>query len=230
MPQLPTDTLQILTLGCQPYSVVWQAMQTFTRQRTANTPDQLWFLEHPSVFTQGRAGNPQHLLNAGGIPVVNSDRGGQITYHGPGQLIGYWLIDLPRRQLSVRQLVSALEQTAIETLAHFGINAQVLPQAPGVYVDERKIASLGLRISRGCSLHGLALNVNMDLSPFKQIHPCGYPHLQMSQMAEWLSAITLEAVQPVLLQQACQQLGSLPYQHIPITLFETLQGNSASNV
>jgi lipoyl(octanoyl) transferase len=213
--------LQILQLACLPYQTVWERMQTFTSQRTDTTPDQLWLLEHDPVFTQGRAGKQQHLLDAGHIPVVRCDRGGQITYHGPGQLITYCLIDLPRRQLSVRQLIQALEQSALDTLAHFGIPAHTRPQAPGVYVGARKISSLGLRICRGCSLHGLALNINMDLQPFTGIHPCGDPHLQMCQMADWIPAIRLMDVQPVLLHHMRHQLGDCSGHRFPITPLKT---------
>ncbi len=208
--------LQILQLARQPYQAVWQRMQTFTAQRTATTSDQLWLLEHDPVFTQGRAGKEQHLIDAGSIPVVHSDRGGQITYHAPGQLITYWLIDLPRRQLSVRQLIQALEQSALGTLAHFGITAHTRPEAPGVYVGERKIGSLGLRICRGCSLHGLALNVNMDLRPFAGIHPCGDPTLQMCQLADWIPTIKLADVQPVMLHHARHQLGDFSGYRFPV--------------
>lgn len=212
--------LQILQLAQQPYQAVWQQMQTFTAERTASTPDQLWLLEHDPVFTQGRAGKAQHLIDVGSIPLVQSDRGGQITYHGPGQLITYWLIDLPRRQLSVRQLIQALEQSALDTLAHFGIHARTCAGAPGVYVGALKIGSLGLRISHGCSLHGFALNVNMDLRPFAGIHPCGDPHLQLCQMADWIPAIKLADVQAVMLHHARYQLGDRSGDRSPVAPFK----------
>ena len=174
-------------LGRVDYEPTYQAMVAFTDGRTEDTPDELWIVEHPPVFTQGMAGKPEHLLQHSKIPVVQVDRGGQITYHGPGQVVVYTMIDFKRRHISVRDLVSRLENSIIATLAHFGIEAHNDPKRPGVYVDERKIASLGLRIKRGSVYHGLALNVNMDLEPFHQINPCGYAGLEMVQMAELVS-------------------------------------------
>lgn len=171
--------------GLQDYQTTWQAMQDFTRQRTAETPDELWLLEHHPVFTQGRAGKSEHLLNPGNIPVVHSDRGGQITYHGPGQLIGYCLLDLKRKELGVRDLVGGIEQTLIEYLASLGIQAEADPKAPGVYVEGKKIAALGLRIHKSRSYHGFSINVNMDLSPFMQINPCGYQGLTITQIVDF---------------------------------------------
>ncbi len=174
-------------LGRVDYEPTYQAMVAFTDGRTDDTPDELWIVEHPPVFTQGMAGKPEHLLQHSKIPVVQVDRGGQITYHGPGQVVVYTMIDFKRRHISVRDLVSRLENSIIATLAHFGISAHNDPKRPGVYVGERKIASLGLRIKRGSVYHGLALNVNMDLEPFHQINPCGYAGLEMVQMAELVS-------------------------------------------
>ena len=174
-------------LGRVDYEPTYQAVLAFTDGRTDSTPDELWIVEHPPVFTQGMAGKPEHLLQHSKIPVVQVDRGGQITYHGPGQVVVYTMIDFKRRHISVRDLVSRLENSIIATLAHFGIEAHNDPKRPGVYVDERKIASLGLRIKRGSVYHGLALNVNMDLEPFHQINPCGYAGLEMVQMAELVS-------------------------------------------
>ena len=174
-------------LGRVDYEPTYQAMVAFTDGRTEDTPDELWIVEHPPVFTQGMAGKPEHLLQHSKIPVVQVDRGGQITYHGPGQVVVYTMIDFKRRHISVRDLVSRLENSIIATLAHFGIEAHNDPKRPGVYVGERKIASLGLRIKRGSVYHGLALNVNMDLEPFHQINPCGYAGLEMVQMAELVS-------------------------------------------
>ena len=174
-------------LGRVDYEPTYQAMVAFTDDRTDSTPDELWIVEHPPVFTQGMAGKPEHLLQHSKIPVVQVDRGGQITYHGPGKVVVYTMIDFKRRHISVRDLVSRLENSIIATLAHFGIEAHNDPKRPGVYVDERKIASLGLRIKRGSVYHGLALNVNMDLEPFHQINPCGYAGLEMVQMAELVS-------------------------------------------
>ena len=174
-------------LGRVDYEPTYQAMVAFTDGRTDETADELWIVEHPPVFTQGMAGRPEHLLQNSHIPVVQVDRGGQITYHGPGQVVVYTMIDFKRRHISVRDLVSRLENSIIATLAHFGIAAHNDPKRPGVYVGERKIASLGLRIKRGSVYHGLALNVNMDLTPFHQINPCGYAGLEMVQMAELVS-------------------------------------------
>ena len=192
--------LIIRQLGIQDYQTVWQKMQSFTDARTEHTTDEIWLVQHPPVFTQGQAGKPEHLLNPDAIstiPIVQSDRGGQITYHGIGQQIMYVLIDIKRhkangRDFNVRQLVSTLEQTVVKTLADYGITSYPKADAPGVYVDcngtEKKICSLGLRIRKGCSFHGLALNVNMDLSPFRQINPCGYAGLEMCQLADFISA------------------------------------------
>ena len=159
-------------------------MEAFTDARNERTEDELWVVEHPPVFTQGMAGKAEHLLARSNIPVVQIDRGGQITYHGPGQLVVYTLIDFKRRKISVRELVSRLENSIIATLAEYGIAAAADPKRPGVYVDGKKIASLGLRIKHGAVYHGLALNVNMDLSPFRQINPCGYAGLEMTQIAD----------------------------------------------
>lgn len=176
-----TSTLVIRDLALQDYQQVWHAMQQFTDERNENTADQLWLLEHQPVFTQGQAGKEEHLLFPGDIPVVKVDRGGQVTYHGPGQLVVYVLLDLKRRNLGVRALVTMIEQVLVELLADYQINAYAKADAPGVYVDDAKIASLGLRVRKGCTFHGLALNVNMDLSPFARINPCGYAGMQMIQ-------------------------------------------------
>ena len=171
-------------LGLQEYAPVWRQMQDFTDSRTAETPDEAWLLEHPPIFTLGQAGRRHHLLDPGNIPVLQVDRGGQITYHGPGQLILYLLLDLRRRGLGVRQLVSLMEQAVIGLLGSYGVEARARPDAPGVYVAQRKIASLGLRVRHGCSFHGLSLNVNMDLEPFGRIDPCGYPGLEVTQLVD----------------------------------------------
>ena len=176
-----TSTLVIRDLALQDYQQVWHAMQQFTDERNENTADQLWLLEHQPVFTQGQAGKEEHLLFPGDIPVVKVDRGGQVTYHGPGQLVVYGLLDLKRRNLGVRALVTMIEQVLVELLSDYQINAYAKADAPGVYVDDAKIASLGLRVRKGCTFHGLALNVNMDLSPFARINPCGYAGMQMIQ-------------------------------------------------
>lgn len=194
-------------LGRVEYEPTYQAMVTFTDTRTDETVDELWIVEHPPVFTQGMAGKPEHLLQHSQIPVVQVDRGGQITYHGPGQLVVYTMIDFKRRHITVRDLVSRLENSIIATLAQFGIAAHNDPKRPGVYVAERKIASLGLRIKRGSVYHGLALNVNMDLTPFHQINPCGYAGLEMVQMAELVSPTPeLNQVADILADHLQQQL------------------------
>ncbi|ARU32412.1 octanoyltransferase [Sulfuriferula sp. AH1] len=168
-------------LGRVEYVPTWHAMQEFTARRTANSADEIWLLEHPPVYTLGQAGKPEHLLRATDIPLVHIDRGGQITYHGPGQIVAYLLIDLKRRGYGVRELVTRMEQTIIDLLATHNISAQRLTNAPGVYVDNAKIAALGLRIKHGCSYHGLALNVDMDLQPFRNINPCGYQGMTVTQ-------------------------------------------------
>jgi lipoyl(octanoyl) transferase len=194
--------LLVKSLGYQPYSKTWQAMQDYTNGRGPDSPDQLWLLEHPPVFTLGQAGKPEHLLNPGNIPVINSDRGGQVTYHGPGQLIAYLLLDLRRAHLGVRALVTSLETTVISLLAGYGIKANARKDAPGVYVDSSKLASLGLRVRKGCSYHGLSLNVDMDLEPFSRINPCGYPGLQVTQLAD----LGIEADLPSLGRELAQHL------------------------
>ncbi len=178
------QSLVFRELGLCEYMPVWRAMQAFTDGRDADTPDELWFLEHSPVFTQGQAGRPEHILNPGEIPVVQVDRGGQVTYHGPGQLVGYLLVDLERRRIGVRDLVDVIEQGIVGLLADFDIVAKPRPDAPGVYVDGAKIASLGLRVRRGRSYHGLALNVDMDLEPFRRINPCGYAGQAMTRMRD----------------------------------------------
>ena len=167
-------------------------MREFTDARDATTPDELWLLQHPPVFTQGQAGKAEHVLAPGDIPVIQVDRGGQVTYHGPGQWVLYLLIDLRRRHLGVRDLVTLIEQSLVQLLGEYDISAAATPGAPGVYVDGDKIASLGLRVRRGCSYHGLALNVNMDLEPFGRINPCGYEGLQVTSMRELLPQTELE--------------------------------------
>ncbi|MGQ0529175.1 MAG: lipoyl(octanoyl) transferase LipB [Panacagrimonas sp.] len=179
-------------LGVQPYAETYAAMRAFTEQRGAHSEDELWFLQHPPVFTQGQAGKAEHVLAAGDIPVVATNRGGQVTYHGPGQLVMYPLLDLQRRGMGIRELVSLLEQAMVQTVAGYGIAAFARSEAPGVYVQQDfgrglelgKLGSVGLRVSRGCSYHGLALNVAMDLQPFSRINPCGYSGLRMTQVSE----------------------------------------------
>ena len=198
-------------LGLQPYEAIWQAMRRFTDRRTPQTPDELWLVEHPSVFTQGLNGHPSHLLTPGDIPVVQTDRGGQVTYHGPGQFILYPLLDLKRNGLTVRTLVHGLEQSVIDLLKGYGIEAVARPDAPGVYVAGAKIASLGLKVRRGCSYHGIALNVDMDLAPFKRINPCGLRAQPMTQLAELLEALPArETLWQEWVSHVCHTLGLPP--------------------
>ncbi|MDX1551877.1 MAG: lipoyl(octanoyl) transferase LipB [Marinobacter sp.] len=192
------DELIVRTLGEQPYLETWEAMKSFTASRDTSTPDEIWLLEHPRVYTQGQAGKAEHILAPGDIPVIQVDRGGQVTYHGPGQLVVYLMIDLTRHKLGVRSLVDVIEQSIVRTLADFGITASPRPDAPGVYVDEAKIASLGLRVKRGCSFHGLALNVSMDMEPFRRINPCGYAGLAMCQVSDFVPGVEVSDVTSIL--------------------------------
>ncbi len=189
-----------------PYLPVWHAMRAFTEQRGADTPDQLHLLQHPPVYTLGLAGKPEHVLNAGEIPVLSVDRGGQVTYHGPGQWVAYVLLDLQRRHWGVKQLVSSLEQSVIDLLAAQGISAERRDRAPGVYVNGRKIAALGLRVRRGCCYHGLSLNADMDLTPFQGINPCGYAGLAVTQLKDEGGNLTLAATGEALLAALLQHL------------------------
>lgn len=189
-------------------------MHDFTDMRDDTTPDEIWLVEHLPVFTQGRAGKAEHLLMTGDIPVIQSDRGGQVTYHGPGQQLMYVLLNLKRRKLGVRELVTLLEQTVVNTLAEYGIDAHPRADAPGVYVGEMKICSLGLRIRKGCSFHGLALNINMDLTPFQRINPCGYAGMEMTQMRQWVDTATPENIRPVLLKKFLALLNNPDYEYI----------------
>ncbi len=177
-------TLTIRWLGQQHYLSCWEKMREFTDAREPHTQDEIWFLEHDRVFTQGQNGKPEHVLNPGSIPVIQTDRGGQITYHGPGQLMVYTLIDLKRKQFTIRQFVTLLEQSVIDLLKHHHIESHAKKEAPGVYVDDKKICSIGLRVRRGSSYHGIAFNVAMDLEPFSRINPCGFSQLQMTQLAD----------------------------------------------
>ncbi|ELX8380830.1 lipoyl(octanoyl) transferase LipB [Providencia vermicola] len=204
---LSARTIIVRQLGLAPYQSVSDAMHQFTENRDKDTPDELWLVEHPRVFTQGQAGKAEHVLAPGDIPVIQSDRGGQVTYHGPGQQVMYVMLDLKRNKLGVRDLVTALENTVVKTLAHYHIDAYPRPDAPGVYVNSDKICSLGLRIRKGCSFHGLALNINMDLEPFNRINPCGYAQLKMTQVRDFIPNVTLQDVQPVLIEQFCDTLG-----------------------
>ncbi|SJL82690.1 lipoyl(octanoyl) transferase LipB [Vibrio palustris] len=196
-----SSELIIRQLGQQDYQPVWQAMQDFTDHRDSQTRDEIWLVEHFPVFTQGQAGKPEHLINTGDIPVVQSDRGGQVTYHGPGQLVVYFLINLRRKSINVRQLVSNIETIVINTLAQYGVESAAKPDAPGVYVESKKICSLGLRIRRGCSFHGLALNINMDLSPFLRINPCGYAGMEMIQLSDIIPSASLHDAESILITE-----------------------------
>jgi lipoyl(octanoyl) transferase len=181
---MSADIITVRWLGCKDYQPCWQAMQTFTQNRDEATADEIWLLEHNPVFTQGQNGKPEHVLNPGDIPVVQTDRGGQVTYHGPGQLMVYTLVDLKRKKLNVRQLVSLLEQSVMDLLSDYNITSIARHEAPGVYVNNKKICSIGLRIRKGCSYHGIAFNVALNLEPFTRINPCGFAELQMIQFSE----------------------------------------------
>lgn len=194
------------TLGLQPYQQVWQAMQDFTRERQRPSTSEIWIVEHPPVYTQGQAGKAEHLLSPGNIPVLQTDRGGQVTYHGPGQAVIYFLLDLHELKIGVRSLVTALENAVISHLGAHGIIAAARRDAPGVYVDNRKIASLGLRIRRGFSYHGLSLNVDMDLTPFQHINPCGYQGLEVTQMKNLGAIIGVREAALDVVEQLAQQL------------------------
>ncbi|MEE9357775.1 lipoyl(octanoyl) transferase LipB [Candidatus Vondammii sp. HM_W22] len=194
-------------LGRRNYLPVWKQMQNFTNERAPQTPDEIWLVEHHPIFTQGQAGKPEHLLDPGVIPVIQTDRGGQVTYHGPGQLVAYLMIDLHRVSLGIRQLVTLIEQSIIDLLKDYGIESSARREAPGVYVDQRKIAALGLRVRRGCSFHGLSLNVNMDLEPFSRINPCGHPGLEVTQLTDLGGRSDLEHVGEQLVRHIEAKLG-----------------------
>jgi lipoyl(octanoyl) transferase len=193
-------------LGRVEYEPTWRAMQEFTSRRDENTPDELWLCEHPPVFTLGLAGKPEHLLRDIGVPVVKIDRGGQITYHGPGQIVCYLLLDIKRRGITVKGLVNRMEQAVIDLLAGYDVAAERLEGAPGVYVDGAKIAALGLKLKNGCSYHGLSLNVAMDLSPFAAINPCGYAGMAVTQLAAFFPDADVETVGAKLVSQLEEKL------------------------
>lgn len=201
------NTLIIRHLGQEDYKTTWQAMQQFTHERTATTHDEIWLLEHPPVFTQGQNGKPEHILAAGDIPVIQVDRGGQVTYHGPGQLIAYTLIDINRKKLNVREIVTVLEKSVINLLHDFNIPAESRCKAPGVYTEQKKICSIGLRIRKGTTFHGLALNVKMNLEPFTRIHPCGFSDLTMTQISEFKTEISMSQVKAKLIEHLMINLG-----------------------
>lgn len=199
--------LIVRSLGEQPYLETWEAMKSFTAGRDGSVADELWCLQHPRVYTQGQAGKAEHILAPGDIPVILVDRGGQVTYHGPGQLVVYLMIDLSRRKMGVRALVDQIEQGIVRTLAGWQIDAAPRPDAPGVYVGGAKIASLGLRVRRGCSFHGLALNVDMDMEPFRRINPCGYAGMAMCQVRDFVPGVTVAEVQQRLADELVRGLG-----------------------
>lgn len=200
------NDLIIRQLASMDYSKVWHAMQNFTDNRDDQTPDELWLVEHPPVFTQGQAGKEEHLLMPGDIEVVKVDRGGQVTYHGPGQQVIYFMINLRRKKIGVRELVTLIEKTIVAALNDYNITAYPKPDAPGVYVDDKKVASLGLRVRKGCSFHGLALNVNMDLSPFLRINPCGYAGLEMIQTCDLQGPQDINSASDALVKHAINLL------------------------
>ncbi|MCG6397884.1 lipoyl(octanoyl) transferase LipB [Vibrio alginolyticus] len=216
--------LVVKRLGRQDYEPVWKAMHEFTDQRTEETRDEVWLVEHNPVFTQGQAGKAEHLITTGDIPVVQSDRGGQVTYHGPGQLVAYFLINLRRKKLGVRDLVTTIENLVINTLKAYNIDSAARPDAPGVYVAGKKICSLGLRIRKGCSFHGLALNVNMDLTPFLRINPCGYEGMEMVQVSQFGGPDNVEAVEKQLIEEL---VTLLDYEQVEFSTEAPSQGNKA---
>ena len=206
MNSAPPGRIRLRRLGLSEYEPVWHAMQAFTDSRDDGSDDELWLVQHPPVFTQGQAGKAEHVLAPGDIPVIQVDRGGQVTYHGPGQIVAYPLIDLRRLGLGVREFVNRIEESIIRVLALYGVDGRRVEGAPGIYVDGDKIASLGLRVRRGCTFHGLAFNIDMDLEPFQRINPCGYAGLQVTQLSA-LAAADLDTVQQQLVHEFLLQLG-----------------------
>ncbi len=210
-----THAITVYRLGRRPYEPVWREMQALTQNRGPHSPDQIWLVEHPPVFTLGQAGSMEHVLAPGDIPVIHCDRGGQVTYHGPGQAVIYPLLDLRRMNLGIKKLVDRLEQAVIDTLEQYDIQAARRQGAPGVYVDGRKIASLGLRVRRGCSFHGLAFNVAMDLEPFQRINPCGFQGLDVTQLSELASDVGAPDDWRTAGEQVCRAFAGLL--DIPVT-------------
>ncbi len=207
----PPGRWTVRDLGRQAYAPVWRAMQAYTDRRDADTGDELWLVEHDPVFTLGQAGRPEHVLAPGDIPVLQVDRGGQVTYHGPGQIVAYPLVDLRRRRLGVRDLVCRIEQAVIDVLADWNIEAHRRENAPGVYVADAKVAALGLRVRRGCSFHGLAFNIAMDLEPFHRINPCGYAGMAVTAMLDLGGPSSPDAVKPALVAALSRRLGLEPH-------------------
>ena len=193
-------------LGIAEYEPVWRAMQALTDSRNENSADELWLVQHPPVFTQGQAGKAEHVLAPGNIPVIQVDRGGQVTYHGPGQIVAYPLVDIRRKKIGVREFVNRIEQAIIEVLAHYSVKGERMAGAPGIYVNGEKVASLGLRVRRGCTFHGLAFNVDMDLEPFQRINPCGFEGLQVTQLSA-LAPADFQQTEDLLVKSLVQQLG-----------------------
>lgn len=207
--------LRIRKLGLIDYQTCWDAMRDFTETRDENTLDEVWLLEHPRVFTQGQAGKAEHVIAPGDIPVIQVDRGGQVTYHGPGQIVGYMLVDIRRRGLGIRWLVNGIENAIIDVLQQYDVKSFAKPEAPGVYLegaqgrgrDGAKIAALGMRVRRGCTFHGLSLNIDMDLEPYARINPCGFSGLAVTQLRDLVDNVpTLETVEKQLLQSLCAKL------------------------
>ncbi|MET0717586.1 MAG: lipoyl(octanoyl) transferase LipB [Pseudoxanthomonas sp.] len=196
---------RVRELGRQPYEPVWRAMQRFTDLRDENTDDEIWLVEHERVFTLGQAGKPEHVLAAGDIPVIHVDRGGQVTYHGPGQIVAYPLLDLKRMKVGVREYVHRIEQAIIDTAGEWNIHAERREGAPGVYVAGAKVAALGIRVRRGCTFHGLAFNIGMDLEPFHRINPCGYQGLEVTSLSDLGGPSGMDAVKPALLENLARQ-------------------------
>ena len=199
-------TLRVCRLGRRDYEPVWRAMQSFTDTRDDDTVDELWLVEHPPVFTQGQAGKAEHVLAPGDIPVIPVDRGGQVTYHGPGQIVAYPLVDLKRLGVGVKEFVHRIEETIIRVLARYGVQGERVEGAPGIYVAGAKIASLGLRVRRGCTFHGLAFNIDMNLEPFSRINPCGFAGLEVIRLSD-LAEVEFRAVEDHLVRELAEQLG-----------------------
>jgi lipoyl(octanoyl) transferase len=205
-PAVLSDRLCLRRLGLAGYEPVWRDMQAFTDTRDENTPDELWLVQHTPVFTQGQAGKAEHVLTPGGIPVIQVDRGGQVTYHGPGQVVAYPLVNIRRKGIAVRDFVNRIEQAIIGVLAVYGVLGERIAGAPGIYVNGDKIASLGLRVRRGCTFHGMALNIEMDLEPFQRINPCGFAGLQVTQLSA-LAPVNIRELEQRLVNKLAQQLG-----------------------
>ena len=206
MDTLKKSQIKLKYLGLSQYERVWRKMQEFTNARDSETQDELWMVEHPPVFTQGQAGKIEHVLNPGNIPIIETDRGGQVTYHGPGQIVIYPLIDLKRHKIGIKALVSGIEEALIQTMKAYHITAKRKENAPGVYVDGKKIASLGLRVRKGCTFHGLAFNIRMDLEPFSRINPCGFIGLEVTQLSLLNDLVEFNIVQEILIKKLCEVL------------------------